>query len=121
MKQIVLWMARIFAMLLVFTMGASTQSVNAQDQTLAEGYYYINSTAYTGQGLLFNKDDKTVNRIHAAQHNAGKKVTPSDLPFVFKFTKAEDGIHYTIQNYVNKKYFGRFADAGDDSPGGGLG
>ena len=83
--------------------------------------YYINSTAYTGQGLLFNKDDKTVNRIHAAQHNAGKKVTPSDLPFVFKFTKAEDGIHYTIQNYVNKKYFGRFADAGDDSPGGGLG
>ena len=114
-------MARIFAMLLVFTMGASTQSVNAQDQTLAEGYYYINSTAYTGQGLLFNKDDKTVNRIHAAQHNAGKKVTPSDLPFVFKFTKAEDGIHYTIQNYVNKKYFGRFADAGDDSPGGGLG
>ena len=31
MKQIVLWMARIFAMLLVFTMGASTQSVNAQD------------------------------------------------------------------------------------------
>ena len=121
MKQIVLWMARIFAMLLVFTMGASTQSVNAQDQTLAEGYYYINSTAYAGQGLLFNKDDKTVNRIHAAQHNAGKKVTPSDLPFVFKFTKAEDGIHYTIQNYVNKKYFGRFADAGDDSPGGGLG
>mgnify|MGYP001700186399 FL=1 len=114
-------MARIFAMLLVFTMGASTQSVNAQDQTLAEGYYYINSTAYAGQGLLFNKDDKTVNRIHAAQHNAGKKVTPSDLPFVFKFTKAEDGIHYTIQNYVNKKYFGRFADAGDDSPGGGLG
>lgn len=79
MKQIVLWMARIFAMLLVFTMGASTQSVNAQDQTLAEGYYYINSTAYAGQGLLFNKDDKTVNRIHAAQHNAGKKVTPSDL------------------------------------------
>lgn len=72
-------MARIFAMLLVFTMGASTQSVNAQDQTLAEGYYYINSTAYAGQGLLFNKDDKTVNRIHAAQHNAGKKVTPSDL------------------------------------------
>ena len=121
MKQIVLWMARIFAMLLVFTMGASTQSVNAQDQTLAEGYYYINSTAYAGQGLLFNKDDKTVNRIHAAQHNAGKKVTPSDLPFVFKFTKAEDGIHYTIQNYVNKKYFGRFADAADDSPGGGLG
>ena len=121
MKQIVLWMARIFAMLLVFTMGASTQSVNAQDQTLAEGYYYINSTKYAGQGLLFNKDDKTVNRIHAAQHNAGKKVTPSDLPFVFKFTKAEDGIHYTIQNYVNKKYFGRFADAGDDSPGGGLG
>ena len=121
MKQLRLWMARIFAMLLVFTMGASTQSVNAQDQTLAEGYYYINSTAYTGQGLLFNKDDKTVNRIHAAQHNAGKKVTPSDLPFVFKFTKAEDGIHYTIQNYVNKKYFGRFADAGDDSPGGGLG
>ena len=49
MKQIVLWMARIFAMLLVFTMGASTQSVNAQDQTLAEGYYYINSTAYAGQ------------------------------------------------------------------------
>ena len=93
MKQIVLWMARIFAMLLVFTMGASTQSVNAQDQTLAEGYYYINSTAYAGQGLLFNKDDKTVNRIHAAQHNAGKKV---NLPFVFKFTKAEDGIHYTI-------------------------
>jgi len=121
MKQIVLWMARIFAMLLVFTMGASTQSVNAQDQTLAEGYYYINSTAYAGQGLLFNKDDKTVNRIHAAQHNAGKKVTPSDLPFVFKFTKAEDGIHYTIQNYVNKKYFGRFADAADNSPGGGLG
>ena len=121
MKQIVLWMARIFAMLLVFTMGASTQSVNAQDQTLAEGYYYINSTAYAGQGLLFNKDDKTVNRIHAAQHNAGKKVTPSDLPFVFKFTKAEDGIHYIIQNYVNKKYFGRFADAADDSPGGGLG
>ena len=121
MKQIVLWMTRIFVMLLVFTMGASTQSVNAQDQTLAEGYYYINSTAYAGQGLLFNKDDKTVNRIHAAQHNAGKKVTPSDLPFVFKFTKAEDGIHYTIQNYVNKKYFGRFADAGDDSPGGGLG
>lgn len=75
MKQIVLWMARIFAMLLVFTMGAS--AVNAQDQTLAEGYYYINSTAYAGQGLLFNKDDKTVNRIHAAQHNAGKKVTPS--------------------------------------------
>ena len=110
-----------FAMLLVFTMGASTQSVNAQDQTLAEGYYYINSTAYSGQGLLFNKDDKTVNRIHAAQHNAGKKVTPSDLPFVFKFTKAEDGIHYTIQNYVNKKYFGRFADAADNSPGGGLG
>ena len=32
-----------------------------------------------------------------------------------------DGIHYTIQNYVNKKYFGRFADAADDSPGGGLG
>ena len=121
MKQIVLWMARIFAMLLVFTMGASTQSVNAQDQTLAEGYYYINSTAYAGQGLLFNKDDKTVNRIHAAQHNAGKKVTPSDLPFVFKFTKAEDGIHYNIQNYVNKKYFGRFADAADNSPGGGLG
>ena len=121
MKQIVLWMARMFAMLLVFTMGASTQSVNAQDQTLAEGYYYINSTAYAGQGLLFNKDDKTVNRIHAAQHNAGKKVTPSDLPFVFKFTKAEDGIHYTIQNYVNKKYFGRFADAADNSPGGGLG
>ena len=121
MKQIVLWMARIFAMLLVFTMGASTQSVNAQDQTLAEGYYYINSTAYAGQGLLFNKNDKAVNRIHAAQHNAGKKVTPSDLPFVFKFTKAEDGIHYTIQNYVNKKYFGRFADAADNSPGGGLG
>ena len=40
---------------------------------------------------------------------------------MFKFTKAEDGIHYTIQNYVNKKYFGRFADAADNSPGGGLG
>ena len=79
MKQIVLWMARIFTMLLVFTMGASTQSVNAQDQTLAEGYYYINSTAYAGQGLLLNKNDKDVNRIHAAaqRRQEGNTFRPS--------------------------------------------
>ena len=45
MKQIVLWMARIFAMLLVFTMGASTQSVNAQDDGYA-GFWGDMSNIY---------------------------------------------------------------------------
>ncbi len=121
MKQIVQWMASSFAMLLVLSFGAGVQSVNAQE--LAEGYYYINTTVsdYAGQGLCWVSTDKTPDRVHARVHNAGRKVTKEDLPFVFKFTKAEDGEHYTIQNFVNKKYFGRFADAEDTSPGGGLG
>ena len=121
MKQIVQWMARTFAMLLVLSFGAGVQSLNAQE--LADGYYYINTTVaeYAGQGLCWISTDKTPDRVHAKVHNAGKKVTKEDLPFVFKFTKAEDGEHYTIQNFVNKRYFGRFADAEDTSPGGGFG
>ena len=120
MKQIVQWLARTFAMLLVLSFGAGVQSLNAQE--LADGYYYINTTVaeYAGQGLLYENSGST-DRVHAKVHNAGRKVTKEDLPFVFKFTKAEDGEHYTIQNFVNKKYFGRFADAEDSSPGGGFG
>lgn len=121
MKQIVQWMARTFAMLLVLSFGAGVQSLNAQE--LTDGYYYINTTVseYAGQGLCWVSTDNAPDRVHARVHNAGRKVTKEDLPFVFKFTKAEDGEHYTVQNFVNKKYFGRFADAEDASPGGGFG
>ena len=114
MKQIVQWMARMFAMLLVLTVGAGVQPVNAD---LADGYYYFNSTAYEGQGLMSTTGQ---NRVTAAQHSYGLKVTNSDLPFVFHVTKNDDGTYY-IQNYNNKMYWGRFADAADDSPGGGFG
>ena len=114
-------MARTFAMLLVLSFGAGVQSLNAQE--LTDGYYYINTTVseYAGHGMCWVSTDKSPDRVHARVHNAGKKVTKDDLPFVFKFTKAEDGEHYTVQNFVNKKYFGRFADALDSSPGGGFG
>ena len=118
MKQIVHWLARMFAMLLVLSLGASVQNANAQ--VLEEGYYYINSTQYSGQGLFYGTTG-TTDRVQAAQHDAGATVTEADLPFVFHITLAEDGEHYNVQNFVSKTYWGRFADAADNSPGGGFG
>ncbi len=118
MKQIVHWLTTMFVMLFVLSFGANVQNANAQ--TLEEGYYYINSTEYSGQGLYYGTTGDA-DRIHAAQHDAGLKVTKEDQPYVFHITLAEDGLHYYIQNFVSKTYWGRFADAADNSPGGGLG
>ena len=123
MKQIVHWLTTMFVTLLVLTFGAGVQSVNAQSE-LAEGYYYIYSTvtdaSYVGLGMYYGTTGNT-QRIQAKKHDAGLQVTKEDQPFVFHVTKAADGEHYNVQNFVSKGYWGRWEGAKDNDPGGGFG
>lgn len=108
MKQITSTLARLLVMLTVLIFGAAVEPVNAQDQSLAEGYYYINTTVsdYSGQGMYYDANN-TSWRNHQGVHNYGTKVTPEDLPYVYRFVKSDDGIHYTVQNYVSKLWWNR--------------
>ena len=69
MKQITSTLARLLVMLTVLIFGAAVEPVNAQDQSLAEGYYYINTTVsdYSGQGMYYDANNTSWRNHHCAE------------------------------------------------------
>ncbi len=106
MKQLKSWTARILCAMVLLVLGSIGQTVVAQDDGPAEGYYFISSAAYPTDALLYNDTgtDQAL-RIHYASHVTPDKLTSADKPFIWEIKKYEDG--YTVRNYSSNMYIGR--------------